>query len=327
MSVSSSPYKMLPFQFMRLSPDEVIIVNQAGQFTFLNNRTFEDLINYEISPSSQVFLNLKGKHFVTDTEIAPIIDLLATKFRSKKAFLKNFTALHMVVITLRCNHYCRYCQASSEAPENTQWDMSPDIARKVVDMIFQSPSPVIKIEFQGGEPLLNWNTVREIVEYAENLNKRLFKRLEFVLCTNITLITEEILQYLKNHNVLVSTSLDGPKDLHDQNRILRKGGSSYELFIEKLATTREIIGIDNISALMTTTKKGLSRLREVVDEYVKRDFRGIFLRALNPYGFAIKDRHLLSYEIEDFIEAYRETLNYIIGLEHLLLYNSFLCAI
>ncbi len=314
MSNHSLPYHMLPFQFMRMPQNDIILVNEAGEFIFLNTNEFERLNNYRINSNSDLFLNLKSKHFVTDTELSPVVDLLATKYRTKKAFLKNFTALHMMVITLRCNHCCRYCHASSEPPRDTQWDMSPSVARKVVDMIFQSPSPVIKIEFQGGEPLLNFNTILETVEYAEKLNKRAHKHLEFVLCTNLTPITEEILDYLKDHSILVSTSLDGPKDLHDKNRIPREGGSSYDAFVEKLEIIREIIGKDRVSALMTTTKSSLECMRGVVDEYIERNFKGIFLRALNPYGFAKTDHELLDYQIEDFIEAYKETLSYIITL-------------
>lgn len=314
MNTQLFPYEILPLQFMRMPRGEVILVNSAGEFIFLNADAFEAFVSHKMNCDSEIFLDLKGKHFVTDTELAPIVDLLATKYRTKKAFLKNFTALHMVVITLRCNHCCRYCHASSESPESTQWDMSPSIARKVVDMIFQSPSPEIKIEFQGGEPLLNWRAVKEIVEYAEKLNESASKRLEFVICTNLTLMTEEIVHYLKNHNVLISTSLDGPKDLHDKNRILRKGESSYDLFAEKLAMMQEIMGKEHVSALMTTTKHSLQRIREVVDEYLKRGFSGIFLRALNPYGFAKTDHKLLDYKVEEFIGAYKESLDYIIKL-------------
>jgi len=314
MSAYSLPYQILPFQFIRMPQEEILIVNEVGEFIFLDVRAFQEVIDYKTDPHSELFLNLKGKHFVTDTDVVPVIELLSTKYRTKKAFLKDFTALHMVVVTLRCNHCCRYCHASSEPPENTQWDMSSSVAHKVVDMIFETPSPIIKIEFQGGEPLLNWGVVQEIVEYAEKLNKKKSKSVEFVLCTNLTLLTEDTLKYLINHNIYISTSLDGPIDIHDKNRILRKGGSSYKLFIEKLAMTLEIAGKDIVSALMTTTEYSLNRMKNVVDEYVEKGFQGIFLRGLNPYGFAKADHKLLGYQTDKFIEAYKETLKYIIDI-------------
>jgi His-Xaa-Ser system radical SAM maturase HxsB len=156
--------------------------------------------------------------------------------------------------------------------------------------------------------------VKEAVIHAEHVNKKARKKLEFVLCTNLTHIDEEILAFVKDHKILISTSLDGPKDLHDRNRIVRKGGSSYDLFLDKLELTRRYLGDDQVSALMTTSKESIGRMREVVDEYVKQGFRGIFLRALNPYGFAKRDREMLGYKIEDFIESYKTTLEYIIDL-------------
>ena len=67
---------------------------------------------------------------------------------------------------------------------------------------------IIKIEFQGGEPLLNWPIIQDIVEYAEIVNRIAKRQLEFVICTNLTLITKEILEYCKRHNIAISTSLD-----------------------------------------------------------------------------------------------------------------------
>ncbi len=193
--------------------------------------------------------------------------------------------------------------------------MNVETSRRAVDMIFQSQSPFIKIEFQGGEPLLNFNVIKAIVQYAEKLNRRSGKQLSFVLCSNLTLITKEILNFLKDHNILISTSLDGPREIHDANRILRDGGSSYNISLEKLELTRSVLGIGNVSALMTITKDNIGKLRSVIDEYVRLGFHGVFLRSLNPYGYAKKGSgEKLQYGIEDFVSAYKDAIQYIIQL-------------
>lgn len=309
-----SPYTVLPFNFVRFPGRELLLVNQAGEWLFVKSDDFNRFIQDELLPSDEVFLNLKAKHFITDTDIEPVIDMLAIKYRSKKGFLRNFTVLHMVVVTARCNFTCKYCHASSEGLDKTLWDMSPSTARKVVDMIFQTPSPMIKIEFQGGEPLSNWNAIKTIVEYAKTVNKKKNKRLEFVLCTNLTLITEEILKFLKEHHVLISTSLDGPKYLHDKQRILRTGGGTYDLFIERLKIAKNFLGTNQISALMTTTKYSIPHFRDIIDEYISHNFQGVFFRPLNPFGNAKVEREELGYNIDDFISAYKEALSYIIDL-------------
>jgi len=305
-------YLIFPFTFHRLPGRQLLLVNQAGEFIFISSEDFNSFINELLDTESQIFLDLKSKHFVTDTDKETTIDLLATKLRTRKGFLRNFTALHMIVVTTRCNFRCDYCHASSTSPEQKDGDMTLDTVQKVVNMIFHSPSPTIKIEFQGGEPILNWRIVKKTVEYAQSLNRHIHKNLEFVLCTNLTLIDESILKFLRNYQVMISTSLDGPKELHDLHRISRNGESGYDLFKKKLGLVQKFVGRERCSALLTVTKSNVKRLREVVDEYLDLGFNGIFLRALNPYGRAKSGRERLGYSTEDFLEAYKDAIEYII---------------
>ena len=310
----SSPYIILPFRFSRFPNRLILIVNEAGEFKFIHSDTFEELINYQLKPGSKEFLELKGKHFLTDTELTPIINLLSIKYRSKKSFLKDFTSLHMVVVTLRCNQRCDYCHASSQSQRAKGWDMDKRTAINVVRTIMSSPSPTIKIEFQGGEPLLNFDIVKVIVNEAKKINKKIRKNLSFVICTNLTLIDEEILNYLKKEDILVSTSLDGPEEIHNRHRLLRTGEGSYEKIIKNLELTRKYLGYDKVSALMTITKDSLPQLIKIINEYARLGFRSIFLRSLNPYGYALEEKNNLTYSIEEFIEAYKEALLFLIEL-------------
>ena len=118
-------------------------------------------------------------------------------------------------------------------------------------------------------------------------------------------MTKEKFEYLHSHNVFVSTSLDGPKDIHDLCRKQRIGHTSYDLFVQNLELGRSIMGLDKIDALMTTSKQSLSRFKEIIDEYVRLGFHGIFLRSLNPYGFAAEQAEALGYSSEDFFEFYK----------------------
>jgi len=136
----------LPFRFMRFPKQKILLVNEAGEFLLLKTEEFEQLISFNFDLQNDIYKDLKSKHFLVDLEasLAPVIDLIATKYRTKKSFLKNFTSLHMVVVTLRCNHRCDYCHASSKDMDDRQWDMNTETSRKVVEMIFQTPSPFIK---------------------------------------------------------------------------------------------------------------------------------------------------------------------------------------
>jgi len=305
--------RLLPFNFKRLDSDNFLLINECGDFQYLTPTQFDALLGGDLTPDQPFARTLESNHFIGNDDLSLPIELMATKYRTRKGFLRNFTALHMLVVTVRCNQNCAYCQVSSEGEDAYKFDMQPETARRIVDFIFQSPGQSIKIEFQGGEPLLNWKTVVAAVEYAEQLNRTHRKQVDFVLCTNLTLITADQLHYLKDHNVAISTSLDGDRDIHDAHRRLRTGGGTYDLFMEKLDLARKIHGA-GISALMATTRSNLHALDKVVDEYVRRGFTGVFFRALNPFGFAAKNAAELGYPTEDFVEAFGRGLDYIIAL-------------
>ena len=136
--------------------------------------------------------------------------------------------------------------------------------------------------------------------------------MEFVICTNLTLVTKDILEYCKSHNIAISTSLDGDREIQNFNRKPRGPIDGYKVFEEKLALTRSILGQDGASPLLTVSKTNLKSLPLVVDEYIKHDFHGIFIRALNPYGNAVDNVNTLGYSTEEFLKAYKNALNYII---------------
>ena len=294
----------------------MLVVNEVGEYIFLDREIFAKLVSGNLDPASAIFLDLKGKHFVTDTAVTPVIDLLATKYRTKREFLKSFTGLHMVVVTLRCNQRCHYCHASSQPVDQPRWDMSPETAINVVHKIMETPSEVVKIEFQGGEPLLNFGVVQTVVKEAKRLNRQKDKKLSFVICTNLTLMDASTLAYLQKEGITVSTSLDGPKEIHDRHRVMRTGEGSYDRVIHNLHYARSILGHDGVNALMTTTKESLVHFQEVIDEYAALRFQGIFLRHANPYGYARSEAHKESfaYPMEDFVEAYKKALLHIIEL-------------
>lgn len=311
MITDRSIYTILPFRFVRFGPD-VLVVNEAGEYIFISGKDFERLRSHDLHPKEEIFLDLKNKHVVADTDLTLPIYLLATKYRTKKSFINDFTALHIFVITLRCNQKCRYCQVSSEDENRYDMDMNIETAKKCVDLVFRSRSPNIKIEFQGGEPLLNFEIVRYIVEYAKKLNKIYRKSLEFVICTNLLGLQDEILSYLRENEIWVSTSLDGPRYFHDTNRISRKGIGTYNVIKESIRVAQDRLGIERVSALMVTTRDNIHHLDKVVDEYISQRFNAIFIRSLHSYGRALDEK--LGYDVITFVDSYIKVLNYILKL-------------
>lgn len=306
-------YHILPFEFARYDKN-VLLVNECGDYAWVSSANFDEIRNgYFDSLPDKLLHKLESRHFISCWDnLSTAVELSAAKYRSRKAFLRDFTVLHMMVITLKCNHKCEYCQVSSEEEDAHKYDMSPDVAKKVIEKIFQAPGKNIKIEFQGGEPLLNWKTLTTAVLYAKQLNATARKNLSFVICTNLFSLHDEHLTFFKEHDIYISTSLDGPKDLHDCHRVLRVNSSSYDKFVQNLKRAREILGHTKVAALMTASSDSLDRIEEIIDEYIKLGFGGIFFRCLNPYGDAHKNK--LFYSPERFLNMYKRGLEYIIKI-------------
>lgn len=312
--MSEQQKHILPFQFSRFDSENYLLVNESGEYIFLRNEDFHKFIQGDLTPDCSIYYDLKSRHFLSTQHLSETLELVSAKYRTRKKFISDFTALHMMVITLKCSNNCKYCQVSAEGDEAKGFDMSPEVARRVVDYIFKSPSLSIKIEFQGGEPTLNWETLKETVLYAEEVNKIHKKHLSFVVCTNLVPIVRSQLLFFKEHGINISTSLDGPRNLHDKNRVLRNGDGTYDTVIKNLYNSFDILLRGNVNALMTTTVENVDHLKEVIEEYVRLGFNGMFIRSLNPYGLAAQHVDNLGYPIEHFVEKYEEALDFIVQL-------------
>jgi len=289
----------------------VFISTDVGEWTFLSRDEFDSFITGRLRQENPAFARLKSKHFLADSESTLPVQLVATKFRTKYAFLDGFTSLHMFVVTLRCDHSCPYCQVSRVTEDKSRYDMSDATAERAVEWMFKSPSPLLKVEFQGGESLLNFERVRSIVEMVKARNRAEQRDVEFVIATNLSHLADEVLAFCAEHAILLSSSLDGPEALHNVNRP-RPGNDSHARFVANLAKAREKLGHDRVGALMTTTEKSLTCPEEIVDEYVRLNFDAIFVRPLSPYGFAIRTKQAYRYQVDAFLEFYKRALNRVI---------------
>ena len=305
---------LLPFQFSRFDSDDYLLVNESGEYIFFGKDDFYKFTQGNLTPDFPYYYDLKSRHFINTEHLTETLEMISAKYRTRKRFISNFTSLHMMVITLKCTNKCLYCQVSAEGDNAKGFDMSPEVARRAVDYIFKSPSPSIKIEFQGGEPTLNWETLTEAVLYAKKINQKYQKHLTFVVCTNLVKVDTQQLMFFKEHGIHISTSLDGPRNLHDKNRVLKSGDGTYDTVIKNLYNAFDILGHDQVNALMTTTSDNIDHFTEVITEYVRLGFKGIFIRPLNPYGLAATNVENMGYPIEPFVKNFEKALDSIIQL-------------
>lgn len=309
--LSGGEIHLLPLRFEPLTPERYIVANLVGDMLVVERSEMERIVNLDLTPGDGLYEKAFSRLLIARKGQRSQQQLLAMRLRSRIAFLREPTPLHIFVVTLRCEHSCPYCQVSRRSSDRDRFDMSEATAMRALDIALSSPPKSIKIEFQGGEPLLNFDLIRTMVLQAKELAPGRGKHVEFVITTNLALLTDEVLAFCQEHDVLLSTSLDGPADLHNRNRP-RPGGNSHELAVAGIRRAQEILGQDRVGALMTTTAASLERVEDIVDEYLRLGLDGIFLRALSPYGFAMKTKWFHSYDAARWLSFYERGLRYIL---------------
>lgn len=303
------------FRFGRVAGKNVV-TNDAGAWHLLDDEAFADLMAGRVTPGHPEFDALSDKGFLRE---GLDVDAFAERVGRKKRFVGQGPHLHIVITTLRCNQSCKYCHASRTNMDRVDTDMSIETAKKVVDQAMQSPSPYINFEFQGGEPTVNIDVIKFIVEYAREKNKYENKQLEHSLVTNMTYMTEENAEWLIDNEVLVCTSLDGPEALHNYNRTWKASQNAYasvrkwiDYFNRRYVENGKDPQLWHVDALMTTSRKTFDHWREVVDLYVELGMHTIHLRPLNPYGFALDTWKRIGYSTDEYLAFYQQALGYII---------------
>lgn len=308
-----SKYNLLPFDFERLGPDRVLVTNLVGEHAIITSKELTNLVDGDLIATSTAFKDLESSHILYRGTGVLESNLLALKKSTKDKPISAFTGLHIFVPTLRCDHSCQYCQVSRRNANEGEYDMADTHVEKALEWVFRSPNPCIKIEFQGGESLLNFPLIKKVVIRAKEMNETETRDLQFVITSTLAFLNDDVVNFAKDHGIFFSTSLDGPEDLHNANRP-RPQRDSYQKAVQGIRRVRESLGIDRVSALMTTTDRSLGRVKDIIDTYVENGLNSIFLRALSPYGFAIKTKHFQKYRVDQWLDFYNEGLNYIFEL-------------
>lgn len=311
------PYIINKFCTHQFDDNHILVTTDHGAWVVLSKEEYDLLLRNKMEEDLHLFEVLEEKGIIlTERNQNNITEIYKQRFR----YLFNGIGLHIIAPTLRCNQNCIYCQANSRDLKDKGCDMDEDTAKSVVDFIFQSPSKFLNIEFQGGEPLVAFPIIQHIIEYVKKKNNSMScnnqgwffgnKNISFTIVTNLTLIDDDILNYIMNNKVRITTSLDGPKELHDKNRSYRNGKGSYEDVINWIDIIKK--KEPRLNALPTVTKYSLAYAKEIVDEYVKHKFTHTRMRELNIAGMTIGTWDEIGYSPEEFLNFWKSYLEYVI---------------
>ena len=171
-------------------------------------------------------LETAGKLYSPDT-----FQPLAADFKNRSAVVKAL-CLH---VAHTCNLNCAYCFASQGKYHGDRALMSFEVGRRALDFLMENSGSRVNLEvdFFGGEPLMNWDVIKDLVAYARGQEGPRGKKFRFTLTTNGMLIDDDVIDFANRemHNVVLS--LDGRKETHDRLRVDYAGQGSYERIVPK----------------------------------------------------------------------------------------------
>ena len=213
----------------------------------------------EVEEAYQECMLLKdaGTLFSEDIYKEPVLD-----FKARRTVVKAL-CLH---IAHDCNLACRYCFAKEGEYHGQRALMSFDVGKQALDFLIASSGnrKNLEVDFFGGEPLMNWQVVKDLVSYGREQEKIHDKNFRFTLTTNGVLLNEEIMEFCNREMSNVVLSLDGRKSVHDHMRPFPNGAGSYDLVVPKFQRFVRSRGNERYYVRGTFTHHNLDFARDVL---------------------------------------------------------------
>lgn len=213
-------------------------------------------------------------------------------FKKRKTVVKAL-CLH---IAHDCNLACQYCFAEEGEYHGRRALMSFEVGKKALDFLIANSGNRrnLEVDFFGGEPLMNWEVVKQLVEYGRSKEKEYNKNFRFTMTTNGVLLNDEIMEYCNREMSNVVLSLDGRKEVNDKMRPFRGGKGSYDLIVPKFQKFAEMRGDRDYYVRGTFTRHNLDFSKDVT-EFADLGFRSMSIEpvvAAPEEEYAIREEDL-----------------------------------
>ena len=232
----------LPLRFRRLPSGQLLFADDAGGF-FVSDETFLGRYASDaLTDLDRAFLLDGGHGYERQGDAA--YTSFAYRWAGRRTRRRELVYA-ILVPTLRCNLTCDYCQVSRAPERALRFDWTEQVLGAVLSYLDRQAGDEIKIEFQGGEPLLRL----DLLERVRSFCRRRFARSHFVVCTNLQSVSPEAWEFLEAPDTFVSTSLDGDAGTHRRQRT--HDAATTRTFFANLDEAFRRLGIGKISALPT----------------------------------------------------------------------------
>ena len=292
-----------PLQFRKCSNGDFLFSDDAGGFfrateSFLNRYALERL-----TESDYQYLREQGHAF--DDEGDPAFVSFAARWARSINPVRELSYF-ILVPTLRCNLMCDYCQVSRAAENAKGFDWDESKLNQVIALLDLQKTTEIKIEFQGGEPLLRL----DLLETIRTFCRERFDSAQFIVCTNLQNVTEDAWRFLEAKDTHISTSFDGTSELHQRHRT--KSEVTQSQFDSNLNLALSRFGPEKVSALPTIDPFNPPAPEKVISAFASRGISSIFLRRVNYQGFA-RRKYDFDGALDKWTTYYRSFVNALIS--------------
>ncbi len=251
-----------------------------NMIALLNETTSENVLDYILSSDTrdEIIKKLEGTY--NREEIIEAISDIKELVESESLFMKDiykdyimdFKKRETVVKALclhiahDCNLACKYCFAEEGEYHGRRALMSYEVGKKALDFLIVNSGNRrnLEVDFFGGEPLMNWQVVKDLVQYGREQEELHNKRFRFTLTTNGVLLNDDILEFANQEMSNIVLSIDGRKEVNDHMRPFRKGQGSYELIVPKFQKTAESRNQTNYYVRGTFTHHNLDFSNDVL---------------------------------------------------------------
>jgi len=293
-------------KFSLFGTNIVIDVN-SGAVHIFDDVAYDVLEHYENNSQEQIIQKLSAKYkreeiaeAVKDIDSLKAEGLLYSEdtyeetisLWDRKPVIKAL-CLH---ISHDCNLRCKYCFASTGDFGGQRMMMSSEVGKKAIDFIIRESGNRrnLEIDFFGGEPLMNFDVVKEIVDYARSKEKEHNKNFRFTLTTNALLLNEDIKKYVNENMQNVVLSIDGRREVNDKMRYRVDGSGCYDAIMPKIKDMAESRGQDNYYVRGTFTRENLDFSKDVL-HLADEGFKQISVEpvvAAKDTGFDLREEDL-----------------------------------
>lgn len=285
----------------------IVIDINSGAIHIVDDVVYDMLDIYEDKSDEEIRKVLGDKYETQEinegiAEIKSLVDeeMLYTEDPYKDMILNgegpSFIKAMCLNIAHDCNLKCKYCFASEGDYKGERELMSPEVGKKAIDFVIKNSGPRhnIEVDLFGGEPLMNFESVKEIMDYAKEQGKLHNKNIRFTITTNATLLNDENMEYINQNMGNVVLSIDGRKEVNDKIRTRFDGSGTYDQILPKIKKMAEMRqGNKQYYARGTFTRENLDFFEDVM-ELANEGFKEISIEPV-----VLEDSHPLSLRRED----------------------------